>query len=436
MTRPPPPPTRPSRAKASDADAGRRRSARIRWVWAWLVAGLLAVGLAPASAVDAAKPHLPPLAPPAMPDGFHRRVVAEVAGQPVPMATVFEQWGPVWEELADRALRGKIRPEEYEAELQREWAKAVEEAVRDELLYREGRHTLQRLGARMLEQMERQGGNSMPRQTMEARIQSQLNEILREQLDRIAVEAQRAVGGPAALTRHLARRGVSPAAWRERLERRAYIGFYMAHSNKPSTSMPTPQRVRDYYARHKDTEFARPSRPVFRHIFFDAARRGGAAGAQSAAVECWQALTLGEMGFEEAAARYSDDAESRARGGMEQGGPDETRPEREVWLRAVRDAARDEAPGELSGVLESDAGAHLVELIRLTPSVPSPFSEVQDRIRDRIVAEDRKRALNETVRRLMREVPVRVAMPSFPVECGWAGLAVGDGTRPTLRRLY
>lgn len=396
---------------------------------------LLACAGLPAYAANAP---LVPLSPPSMPDGFMRRIIAEVGGRGVTMDAAFETWGPIWEELADQALRGKISPEKFDAELQREWRKAVDAAVKDELFYREALFTLERLKARMVEQYERQTGGQVPRPALERQVDKTLDEDLRKQLDRVVRAATKAAGGASSLQRHLARRGIAMADWQARLRRKAYTAFYFSLYEKPSSRSPTPQRIRDYYARHKDTEFMRPGRVEFRHIFFDARRRGGVEAAQAAAVDCWQRIVTGQTTFAQAVAADSDDPVSAARGGHEDGTPDTTRPERELWLAQLRAAAREEAPGEMSGLLESDDGFHLVEAVRVWPATPAPFSDVQDELRERIAAEDQQRDTDQIFTRLAKDVPVRVLMERFPPECAFANLdtAAAPGARPTVKRLY
>jgi len=122
-----------------------------------------------------------------------------------------------------------------------------------------------------------------------------------------------------------------------------------------------------------------------------AERRAKRRALAEAALEGATALPAGTPAFGAVAARLSDDAATRYRGG-ETGWLVEGAIE-ERWPRPVVEAlfALD-APGKLGPVVEDPSGFWLVRLVEQRPAAPRPLAEVRDAIRQRLLAERVKAA--------------------------------------------
>ncbi|ALK31023.1 SurA N-terminal domain-containing protein [Burkholderia plantarii] len=145
-----------------------------------------------------------------------------------------------------------------------------------------------------------------------------------------------------------------------------------------STTPPTDADIRKYYdentARYRTEAQVRVS-----HIFIAAARGASAADKAAAKAKADQLLadvTAHPDQFAQIAEKNSQDAPSAAKGGdlgyvtrgSTAGGP------------AFDDAAFALKPGEVSKVVESDLGYHILKATDVKPAVVKPFDEVKDSI--------------------------------------------------------
>jgi peptidyl-prolyl cis-trans isomerase C len=128
--------------------------------------------------------------------------------------------------------------------------------------------------------------------------------------------------------------------------------------------------------------------------------------AESARAEAL-ALEAGVPGFGSVAVRYSEEQESRYRGG-------------DIgWLQAgTIDGRRDgkvseaifalKAPGQVSPVIVAADGYYIVKLMETKGATVRPFAEVKDGVRYHVVQEKRKMVEHEFVEQLKNRIPLTV----------------------------
>ena len=220
--------------------------------------------------------------------------------------------------------------------------------------------------------------------------------------------------------------------------RKAYTYGYLFTLFEPMGNkvQPSPARVLAYYRENQD-KFTEPGRIVFRHIYFDNATRGGEDGAYDAATRVYAAIADGRMDFVQAAQTYSEDAQTKAAGGLVD--DISADPEREAWLAEVRRAASQQEPGKLGPILISPRGCHIVLLERAEPGRVIPYAQAQKLILERMQRDRWEQKSDEYYNKLREVVHVEILLPHFPQEYSWRNVQgkkiprrIGMGTLPAL----
>jgi peptidyl-prolyl cis-trans isomerase D len=153
--------------------------------------------------------------------------------------------------------------------------------------------------------------------------------------------------------------------------------------------------ARLYYEEHQSDYEAKEQRHAH-HILIKTdknADESTVAAARKKAEDLLSRLKKGES-FEEVAKKYSDDQGSAQRGG------DLGLFGRGMMVKPFEDAVFSMQPGELSGLVKTDFGWHIIRLDEIRPSGLRPFDEVKDTIIARLKDERSKSALFEQASKL------------------------------------
>ena len=358
-------------------------------------------------------------------------VVANVEESSVTLDGVLEIWGKSWNEITAKAQAGKIPASSVDAELQKEWEKALDTVIRDELFYLEAQNDFERNFQRNVDRMcAAQQGNGATRQMVEARLRAMYKKVRDRQIAAMVEKNVKSAGGIDNLAQVLQARKISFDDWKNRIVRKAHTYSYLYGLFEPlgNVVQPRPKEVMQYYRSHPD-EFTEPGETVFKQIFIANDRHGGEEGAYNVASDVYAEIEDGKITFDQAVARYSEDAESKARGGLESGvSPDV---EREGWLADLREAAREQAPGALGPVLVSPRGCHLVTLVSASAPRPIPYARAQKAILARMEHAKFEQSAQALYAKLKARAVVTVLMPNFPAEYGWRN----SGGRRQVRRI-
>ncbi len=191
--------------------------------------------------------------------------------------------------------------------------------------------------------------------------------------------------------------------------------------------------LRKFYDEHV-SEFVRPARVRLSNIFLSAPRGDpNRAKVREEAEKLVADIKTKEAGpnraaFAQSASSRSDDMTSKnAAGDLGFKTRDELK---EAWGEAVANAAMSlKAIGELSAVVESDKGFHLLKLAGRQEGVEQPFEAVKARIESRLALERRSRALDDFVGDLKSKASVKIdekALERVDVDSG----AVPSPNRP------
>ncbi len=355
--------------------------------------------------------------------------VAHVGGGNIMAYQVFELWTPIWSETQAKVRNGKMEAREGDQKLQTEWERAILALVKDELFYQEA----EREHASMLNAIVdriMQGGAGRPRNQVVTEIRRLMQQDMEKYFRMLASEMVQESGGMLKLHKVLEGRGLTFAEWQERLRKKAFTQSYLHQILKPRTPNPGPRQVQNYYQSHPE-EFSRPGTVKFRHIFFSNAKRGGEDAAREAATEVWEKIVDEEISFEAAAAKFSDDPDSRARGGLETEAEAED-PEREAWLTDIRTALREETPGQVGAILESPFGCHVAMLLSVGPLQKVPFNEVRKDIERKLGNKIWEEETDRYFAGIRKSTEIRVVMPSFPRNLSCVAAAAGGKRAATV----
>ena len=155
---------------------------------------------------------------------------------------------------------------------------------------------------------------------------------------------------------------------------------------------------REYYARQA-SDFTLPPAARVRHIRVSDAKR-----AQQLATRA-KALAPGDdRSFAALATEASEDAATRASGG-DLGFIDKTS---HLSISLVSTALSMKAPGEIAGPIEVDSGYEILRLVSIRAAAVSPFSSVEEPIRQRLYRERRAHALEDYIAQLRKETRVEI----------------------------
>jgi parvulin-like peptidyl-prolyl isomerase len=161
---------------------------------------------------------------------------------------------------------------------------------------------------------------------------------------------------------------------------------------------------REYYARQA-SDFTLPPAAEVRHIHISDQKQ-----AERVATQAKALAPEDDRGFAALVARTSEDSATRSSGGdlgfVDQGS--------HLSPGLVSAALSMKAPGEVLGPLPLDSGYEILRLVSLRAAAVSPFSSVEEPIRQRLYRERRAKALEDFIARLRQETSVEVVDQKLP----------------------
>lgn len=345
-----------------------------------------------------------------VPEAYLMGPVALVGHGRIGAEQVLELWTPVWSETQAKVRNGKMDPREGDAKLHVEWEKALRALIKEELFFQEAEREHSSMVNGLIDRMMR-GGADRPRSQMAAEVRRLVQQDIDKHLRMLAAEVIKESGGRVKLHKVLESRGLTFMEWQNRLKKRAFSQSYLHMILKPRAPNPGPRQIQQYYSSNPD-EFSRPGVVKFRHIFLSNSLRGEER-ARDDAVEAWERLVDGEIGFDAAVAEYSDDPESKARGGLETEA-EASDPEREAWLADIRAALREETPDEIGPILESPFGCHVAVLLSIGPPQRVPFQEVRREIEAKLAGKIWEEETDRYFAEIRKATDIRILHSSFP----------------------
>jgi Parvulin-like peptidyl-prolyl isomerase len=366
---------------------------------------------------------------------YGQGTAAEVGMGKVGVDQVFELWGPVWYETLTKVRNGKMSVQAGDDQLQKEWAFALRALIKEELFYQEAEREHNTMINNYAEMIFRSQGDGYvkPRNQIASEVRTMMRQDMDKSFREITNELIKESGGVIKLRKVLEGRGLSYRDWQERLKKKAFTQTYLSMILNPRAPAPGPKAVQEYYASHSD-EFVVPGTVRFRHIFFSKDSRGGEEAAREAVSDVWGMLMDEEIDFETAAAQFSDDPVSAARGGLETEDV-AADPEREAWLGDIRAALREETPNQLAPILESPFGFHLAMLLSIGADSKIPFKEVRKSIERKLANAVFQAESDKYFTVVRKNTPITIMAPNFPPELSCQAQQVRPSDVPSFYKL-
>ncbi len=165
----------------------------------------------------------------------------------------------------------------------------------------------------------------------------------------------------------------------------------------------TEDKAKAYYKAHTET-FKSPEMVRARHILIKA--EPGASDeekkkSKARAEEVLQRLKKGED-FAKLAAEVSDDTGTKAKGGDLDFFPKGT------MIPAFDEAAFSLKPGELSKVVETEYGYHIIKVEEKKAALLEPYEKIAEKVKDQALQEMRKAAATEFVEKALKNAKVEI----------------------------
>ena len=170
----------------------------------------------------------------------------------------------------------------------------------------------------------------------------------------------------------------------------------------------TEDEMKLYYKMHGD-EFRTPEMVRVRHILviFD---KSGSEDLKKKTKEKAEAILkrvkAGED-FVKLASEYSDDAASKSKGGDMGFFP------KGKMIPDFEKAAFSLRPGEVSDVVETQIGFHIIKSEEKKKSVLEPYESIKDKVRDKVFAEFKKARVDEFAEKAMKDAGVELNLEPF-----------------------
>ena len=172
---------------------------------------------------------------------------------------------------------------------------------------------------------------------------------------------------------------------------------------------PTPQQIEDFYKQNRE-QFTRPESVQLRHLLIlvnDNADTSTQTQAREKAEDLRQQILNG-ADFGQMAQQHSDDTPSRERGGLLKN------VQRGFLPKPLDDAAFSIGPGQLSNVLETELGYHILLVEKMEPEVKPNLADVADQIDLQLRELNKKRKLNTYITSLKNKAVITFPQPIEP----------------------
>ena len=204
---------------------------------------------------------------------------------------------------------------------------------------------------------------------------------------------------------------------------------YVMQKKKPffdSIAEPTDAEIEDFYQSNK-TAFVSPDIVRFKHIYIDTRNLEEKDQAQKRAGEIYRELQNG-VPFEDLVVKYSDDKSSRYKGGDFGYLRRDDQARKQLLGRDFFEAPFKMKEGEISGVLKSNIGFHIIKVVEISPFKllklndnipPQNRSTVRDEIKAQLMQRKQAEYYQKALLELLEELKKKAEIKIFENNISW-----------------
>lgn len=169
------------------------------------------------------------------------------------------------------------------------------------------------------------------------------------------------------------------------------------------------EKARAYYQDHQD-DFRTPEMVRARHILIGKNASAGEEEKKKLKEKAEAVLKKLKEGqdFAKTANEMSDDPGTKDKGGDLDFFP------RGTMIPAFEEAAFALKPGEMSGIVETEFGYHIIKVEEKKEAVLEPYEKIRDKVKEKALQERKKAAVSEFVEKALKEAKAEVFRDRIP----------------------
>lgn len=236
--------------------------------------------------------------------------------------------------------------------------------------------------------------------------------VAREKAEKVVGDARKSAGTDEGFSRQLRAMGMTAEQFTNRVVEQAIAEELLTREVRSKITI-APERVQQLYATN-DAMFRQPETARAAHILFatrDMSTRLELPDEQKKAKreKADKALARAKKGddFIKLAEELSEDPAVKENKGEYKFTRAKDDPRRAMVPEFER-AAFDLKPGDISSVVTSEFGFHIIKLLELTPARKTPYAEVSDKIRDFLLTQETEKQLPDYFEKLKKDADVKI----------------------------
>lgn len=252
--------------------------------------------------------------------------------------------------------------------------------------------------------------------TVSSRATDEDRKAATEKMEKAVEQATQALGGAEGLEKRLKATGQTLSGFKTNNFNQHLIQIILERVLRPTAAPVSDAQVKEFYDKNP-SRFERPEMVKVKHILISAMAPQSNAPLPEAKrkekadmARRIQERALKGENFEELVKEYSEDAASKARGGEYTF----SRGQLNAASKAFETAAFTMKPGQISDVVETGYGFHVMKLVEKTPAEKIPLEKVSKDIGEALAGVELQKQIPDYLAKLQKEDGVEILIPMPP----------------------
>ena len=212
----------------------------------------------------------------------------------------------------------------------------------------------------------------------------------------------------AVVKKEMQRMNLTEAAMKSEISKQLMVERFLKKRSKGLSLTVTDQEVRTFYNENPDT-FNKPERVHLRHILIKSdptAEKSKVDAAKKKIYDIRDKIRKKEAGFAELAKKFSEDKASAEVGGEIKSEIHRNSPLPKPFLDAAFSLGKD----QVSEVVKSVMGFHLIQLIEKKPAEKTPFNEIKESLKFRLLEQKSNIEMKKYVDSLVEKSDIQIKL--------------------------